>query len=227
MRFTMESPKPLDYLEFNPIQSPSASIICLHGLGASGHDSANMARAVALSTGFRFVFPHAPVRPVSLNGGMEMPAWYDIHGLTFGSPEDEQGIRTAAQSLFDLMQKEMARGIPANRIVLAGFSQGGAMALYTALRYPHALAGILALSTYLPLHHFLEKEASDANKTTPIFMAHGDEDNVVVPALGEFSYNCLKKLAYPVQFNRYPIGHSVCPQEIMDITQWLQQRLQK
>ena len=108
-----------------------------------------------------------------------------------------------------------------------GFSQGGAMALYTALRYPHALAGVLALSTYLPLHHFLEKEASDANKTTPIFMAHGDEDNVVAPALGEFSYECLKKLAYPVQFNRYPIGHSVCPQEIMDITQWLQQRLQK
>lgn len=223
----MENPRPLDYLEFNPIQSPSASIICLHGLGASGHDSANMARAVALSTGFRFVFPHAPVIPISLNGGVKMPAWYDIHGLTFGSPEDEAGIRAAAQSLFELMQKEMARGIPANRIVLAGFSQGGAMALYTALRYPHALAGVLALSTYLPLHHFLEKEASDANKTTPIFMAHGDEDNVVAPALGEFSYECLKKLAYPVQFNRYPIGHSVCPQEIMDITQWLQQRLQK
>jgi phospholipase/carboxylesterase len=223
----MKNLKPLDYLEFNPIQSPSASIICLHGLGASGHDSANMARAVAISTGFRFVFPHAPVRPISLKGGVKMPAWYDIHGLTFGSPEDEAGIRAAAQSLFELMQKEMARGIPANRIVLAGFSQGGAMALYTALRYPYALAGVLALSTYLPLHHFLEKEASDANKTTPIFMAHGDEDNVVAPALGEFSYNCLKKLAYPVQFNRYPIGHSVCPQEIIDITQWLQQRLQK
>ena len=155
----MENPKPLDYLEFNPIKSPSASIICLHGLGASGHDSANMARAVALGTGFRFVFPHAPVRPVTLNGGVQMPAWYDIHGLTFGSTEDEAGIRAAAQSLFHLIQKEIDSGIPANRIILAGFSQGGAMALYTALRYPHALAGILALSTYLPLHHFLEKEA--------------------------------------------------------------------
>lgn len=223
----MENSKPLDYLEFNPIKSPSASIICLHGLGASGHDSANMARAVAFSTGFRFVFPHAPVRPVTLNGGAPMPAWYDIHGLTFDSIEDEVGIRAAAESLFHLMQKEVERGIPSNRIVLAGFSQGGAMALYTALRYPHALAGILALSTYLPLHHFLEKEASVANKLTPIFMAHGDEDNVVAPALGEFSYKCLKKLEYSVQFNRYPIGHSVCPQEIIDITLWLQQRLQR
>ena len=223
----MENPKPLDSLEFNPIKSPSESIISLHGLGASGPDSSNMATAVALGTGFRFVFPHAPVRPVTLNGGVQMPAWYDIHGLTFGSTEDEAGIRAAAQSLFHLIQKEIDSGIPANRIILAGFSQGGAMALYTALRYPHALAGILALSTYLPLHHFLEKEASVANKATPIFMAHGDEDNVVAPALGEFSYNCLKKLAYSVQFNRYPIGHSVCPQEMVDITQWLQQRLQK
>lgn len=223
----MESIKPLDYLEFNPIQSPSASIICLHGLGASGHDSANMARAVAISTGFRFVFPHAPVRPVSLNGGTPMPAWYDIHGMELDSPEDESGIRDTAQSLFHLMEKEIERGIPSNRIVLAGFSQGGAIALYTALRYPHALAGVLALSTYLPLRHFLEKEASEANKMTPIFMAHGDEDDIVAPAFGELSYHCLKKLEYPVQFNRYPIGHNVCSQEIMDITQWLQQRLQK
>src|SRR5262245_30393765 len=131
----MKSSKPLDYLEFNPIKSPSASIICLHGLGASGHDSANMARAVALGTGFRFVFPHAPVRPVTLNGGVHMPAWYDVHGLTFNSTEDEKGIRAAAESLFGLVKKEIDRGIPSSRIILAGFSQGGAMALYTALRY--------------------------------------------------------------------------------------------
>lgn len=223
----MENSHSLSYVEVNPLTTPSASIICLHGLGADGHDSANMARTVAIGTGVRFVFPHAPVRPITLNGGMPMRAWYDIHGLTFDSTEDEEGIRAAAKSLFELVKKETQRGIPAKRIVLAGFSQGGAMALYTGLRYPHALAGVLALSTYLPLHRFLAEEASPANKTTPIFMAHGDEDDVVAPALGEFSYHCLKELAYPVQFNRYPIGHSVSSQELIDIAQWLQERLHK
>jgi phospholipase/carboxylesterase len=216
----------LSYLEVNPFTTPSASIICLHGLGADGHDSASMARTVAIGTGVRFVFPHAPIRPITLNGGVPMRAWYDIHGLSFDSMEDEAGIRAAADSLFDLVEKEIERGIPAKRIVLAGFSQGGAMALYTALRYPHALAGVLALSTYLPLHRCLAEEGSAANKTTPIFMAHGDEDSVIAPALGEFSYNYLKHLAYPVQFNRYPIGHSVCQQELMDISHWLQTCLQ-
>jgi phospholipase/carboxylesterase len=223
----MESANSLSYVEVNPLTSPSASIICLHGLGADGNDSATMARTVAIGTGVRFVFPHAPVRPITLTGGTPMRAWSDLHGLRFDSTEDEAGIRAAAKSLFELVEKEIQRGIPANRIVLAGFSQGGAMALYTALRYPHALAGVLALSTYLPLHRFLAEEGSPANKTTPIFMAHGDEDDVVAPALGEFSYNCLKELAYPVQFNRYPIGHSVSPQELMDIARWLQERLQK
>jgi phospholipase/carboxylesterase len=223
----MESTNSLPYVEVNPLTEPCASIICLHGLGATGHDSANMARTVAIGTGVRFVFPHAPVRPITLNGGTLMRAWYDIHGLTFDSTEDEEGIRAAAKSLFELMGKEIERGIPANRIFLAGFSQGGAMALYTALRYPHSLAGVLALSTYLPLHRFLAEEASPANRTIPIFMAHGDEDDVVAPALGEFSYNCLKQMSYPVQFNRYPIGHSVSSQELIDIAQWLQARLQK
>lgn len=223
----MANTNSLSYVEVNPLLSPSASIICLHGLGADGNDSATMARTVAIGTGVRFVFPHAPVRPITLNGGIPMRAWYDIHGLTVDSTEDEAGIRATAKSLFELVEKEIQRGVPAKRIVLAGFSQGGAMALYTALRYPRTLAGVLALSTYLPLHRFLAEEASQANKTTPIFMAHGDEDEVVAPALGEFSYNCLKDLAYPVQFNRYPIGHSVSPQELVDIAQWLQQRLQK
>ncbi len=223
----MKNTHSLSYVEVNPLTTPSACIICLHGLGADGNDSATMARTVAIGTGVRFVFPHAPVRPITLNGGTPMRAWYDIHGLTFDSTEDEEGIRAAAKSLFELVENEIQRGIPAKRIVLAGFSQGGAMALYTALRYPHALAGVLALSTYLPLHRCLAEEASPANKTTPIFMAHGDEDDVVAPALGEFSYNCLKDLAYSVQFNRYPIGHSVSPQELADIAQWLQQRLLK
>lgn len=217
----------LAYVEVNPLTAPSASIICLHGLGADGHDSASMARTVAIGTGIRFVFPHAPVRPVSLNGGIPMRAWYDIHGLTFDSIEDEVGIRAAEQSLLHLIAQEVARGIPAKRIVLAGFSQGGAMALHTALRCAHTLGGILALSTYLPLHRYLAAEANPANKTTPIFMAHGDQDDVVAPAIGEFSYQCLKTLSYPVEFNRYPIGHSLCPQELVDITQWLQKRLQK
>lgn len=223
----MENTNSLPYIEVNPLTTPSASIICLHGLGADGHDSASMARTVAIGTGVRFVFPHAPVRPITLNGGMPRRAWYDIHGLTFDSKEDEVGIRAATKSLFELLEKEVQRGIPAKRIFLAGFSQGGAMALHTALRYPDALAGVLALSTYLPLHRFLAQEASQANKTIPIFMAHGDEDNVVAPALGEFSYNCLKELSYSVQFKRYPIGHSVSSQELIDIAQWLQERLQK
>lgn len=224
----MENTNSLSYEEVNPLSKPSASIICLHGLGADGHDSAAMAKAVAIGTGVRFVFPHAPMRPITLNGGTPMRAWYDIHGLTFDSTEDEEGIRAAAKSLFELVEKEIQRGIPAKRIVLAGFSQGGAMALYTALRYPHALAGVLALSTYLPLHRFLAEEGSLANKTTPIFMAHGDADDVVLPALGEFSYNCLKELAYPVQFNRYSsMGHSISPEELRDIAQWLQKHLQK
>ena len=217
----------LTYVEVNPLTTPSATIVCLHGLGADGHDSASMAKTVAIGTGVRFIFPHAPIRPITLNGGLPMRAWYDIHGLTIDSTEDERGIRAAAVSLFDLLEKETQRGIPANKIVVAGFSQGGAMALYTALRYPHALAGILALSTYLPLHYCLAEEASPANKTTPIFMAHGDQDQVVVPALGGFSFNCLKKLSYPIQFKKYPIGHSVSSQELIDVTQWLQQCLQK
>jgi phospholipase/carboxylesterase len=223
----MENTNLLSYIEVNPLTMPSASIICLHGLGADGHDSASMAKTVAIGTGVRFVFPHAPVRPITLNGGTLMRAWYDIHGLTFDATEDEEGIRTAAKSLFELVKQEVQRGIPAKRIFLAGFSQGGAMALYTALRYPDPLAGVLALSTYLPLHRCLAREASQANKSIPIFMAHGDADDVVAPALGEFSYNCLKELAYPVQFNRYPIGHSVSSQELLDIAQWLQERLQK
>jgi len=223
----MENINRLSYIEVNPLTTPSASIICLHGLGADGHDSASMARTVAIGTGVRFVFPHAPIRPVTLNGGTRMRAWYDIHGLTFDSVEDEAGIRAAAKSLFELVDQEIQRGIPAKRIVLAGFSQGGAMALYTALHCPHTLGGVLALSTYLPLHRFLASEGSPANKSTPIFMAHGDEDDIVIPALGEFSYHYLKELAYPVQFNRYPIGHSVSSQELIDIAQWLQERLQK
>ncbi|WP_010597228.1 dienelactone hydrolase family protein [Rickettsiella massiliensis] len=225
----MSNPKSdsLPYIEVNPLRAPSASIICLHGLGGDGHYSAKMARTLALGMGIRFVFPHAPVRPITLNGGIPMRAWYDLHGFAFDSMEDESGIRAAEQSLLNLIDQEVARGIPAKRIILAGFSQGGAMALHTALRCAHSLGGILALSTYLPLHRCLAKEANPANKATPIFMAHGDQDDIVAPALGEYSYHCLKALAYPVEFNRYPIGHSMCSKELMDITQWLKKRLQK
>lgn len=213
----------LDYIEIRPQEKPIASIIWLHGLGADGHDFANIVPELNLAKelAVRFIFPHAPVMPVTINAGYMMRAWYDITGFDANSIEDAQGIRRSEQALHALIEYEKKQGIPAERIVLAGFSQGGAMALHTGLRYPEQLAGILALSTYLPLKNNLEKEMSAANQSIPVFMAHGDEDNIVPLAYARLAQQFLTQHNYKVEFHTYPMAHSVCTEEIVDIALWL------
>jgi phospholipase/carboxylesterase len=197
---------------------PQASVIWLHGLGADGHDFEPVVPELLLDKPVRFVFPHAPVRPVTLNQGMRMRAWYDIYRLG-GGPEDEAGIR-ASQQLVEEMIAE-ARSSAMQRIVLAGFSQGGAIALQTALRHPERLDGVLALSTYLPLHSSLDAERSAANRELPIFMAHGVYDDVIPLARAEQSRQALERLGYRVEWRTYPMPHSVCPEEIVHISEFL------
>lgn len=200
------------------------SVIWLHGLGADGHDFEPIVPELAVAP-LRFVLPHAPVQPVTINGGMSMRAWFDVLGLDRGSRYDEQGIRRADKLIRALIEREIARGIPSDRIVLAGFSQGGAIALHTALRYPEPLAAVIGLSTMLPLPATLEREIHDANRAIPIFIGHGDHDPLVAPALGEFTRSTLEGLGYEVSFHRYPIPHSVSPAEIADLRAWMQRRL--
>lgn len=213
----------IDCLEMNTGDEPEGSVIWLHGLGADGHDFEPMVPQLRLKSSLplRFIFPHAPVRPVTLNGGMAMRAWYDLVSLERNSPQDLAGIEDSAETVKRLIQQEVDRGIPADKIVIAGFSQGGAVALYAALRYPERLAGLIALSTYLPKGEQLEAEASAANRDLPIFMAHGAQDPVVHPELGEQSFRHLEKLGYPVKWRTYPMPHAVCPQEIEHIRAWL------
>ncbi|HWA38821.1 MAG TPA: alpha/beta fold hydrolase [Burkholderiales bacterium] len=212
----------MDAIEIETGAAPRAAVIWLHGLGADGHDFEPIVPELGLPAAppVRFVFPHAPIRPVTLNQGMRMRAWYDIYRLG-GGPEDEAGIRASEGFLRELIRRENARGIEARKIVIAGFSQGGAIALQTALRHPERLAGILALSTYLPLAPFLEKEASRENRDLPVFMAHGAYDDIIPIQRAEDSRRALEKLGYPVQWHSYPMPHSVCPQEIADIAAFL------
>jgi len=209
-------------VEIETAASPDAAVIWLHGLGADGHDFEPLVPELRLppALGVRFVFPHAPVRPVTLNMGMRMRAWYDIYQLG-GGREDQDGIR-ASQALAEaLIARERARGIAPGRIVLAGFSQGGAIALHTALRYSERLAGVLALSTYLPLAESLAAEASPANRTLPVFMAHGRFDDVIPMVRAQQSRAHLERLGYAVTWHEYPMPHSVCGEEIADIAEWL------
>jgi phospholipase/carboxylesterase len=173
------------------------------------------------ASAIRWVFPHAPIRPVTLNGGMPMRAWFDIIGLDRRSEEDEAGIRESAEGIRALVRRERERGIPAERIVLAGFSQGGAMALHTALREDARLAGVLALSTYLPLAATLETEAHPSNAAVPIFQAHGTTDPIVPVSLGEGSRDRLRSQGYEVDWHTYPMPHSVCAEEVADVREWL------
>lgn len=212
--------EPLPTVEINPSGPVTASVIFLHGLGADGHDLAPLAAELDLP-GVRFVFPHAPIRPVTINGGYRMRAWYDVLGADFGTNQDETGIRESEQQLRALIRREVERGVPASRIVLAGFSQGGAIALHTGLRYPDRLGGIIALSSYLPLPEALPAEAHAANKDLPVMMAHGTEDTVIPFALGEASYRKLKSLDYPAAWRSYSMPHTLCAEEIEDIAQWL------
>lgn len=205
---------------------PQYSIIWLHGLGADGHDFAPIAEQLLLPMAVRFVFPHAPVMPVTINGGYQMRAWYDLYALDSLRVEDAAGINASQASITALIQQETQRGIPEQHIILAGFSQGGAIALHTALRHPRPLAGVLALSTYLPLAASLPSEKHIANAAIPIFMAHGNFDSVITPALAQNSRSILDQAGYNVQWHEYPMAHSVCNEEIGDMRQFITQALQ-
>lgn len=225
----------LDAVEFttgaNPLATPVASIVVLHGLGADGNDFVPIAQEIDLSAlgTVRWVFPHAPVRPVSLNGGYAMRAWYDIYppsAVANGTRrEDEPGLREACQQVQALLDREAQRGVPPGRTVLMGFSQGCAMTLMAGLRAPQRLAGLVGLSGYLPLASTTAAERSAANQDVPIFMAHGQHDSVVVPERGLASRDALQALGYAVQWHDYPMEHSVCPKEVADLNAWLLQVL--
>ena len=207
--------------------NPSGAVIWLHGLGADGHDFEPIVPELVRpgERALRFVFPHAPIRPVTLNGGYAMRAWYDIVSLERRGPEDETGIRASQALVETLIRRENERGIPSERIVLAGFSQGGAMALVTGTRYPHKLAGIMGLSCYMLLTERFASERAAANQSTPIFLAHGLQDPIVAPLLGEHARAWLEAAGYAVEWHTYAIPHSVCPQEVTDIAAWLRRVL--
>jgi phospholipase/carboxylesterase len=210
-------------LEIETGRNPTAAVIWLHGLGADGHDFEPIVPELRLpgTVPIRFIFPHAPHRPVTINNGYVMRAWYDIRTAEFVRREDEAGIRESEQTVRGLIEREVARGIPAKRIVLAGFSQGGAIVLHVGLRYPERLAGIMALSTYLPLADLFPNEAHPANQTVPIFMAHGTEDPIIPIERGQMSADLLKSSGADVTWRTYEMGHSVCIEEIGEIAAWL------
>lgn len=214
-----------DTIDIETGAAPRASIIVLHGLGASGHDFEPFAQEIQLAAvgPVRWVFPHAPQIPITLNGGYVMPAWYDSHPDR--SSEDEAGLRRSQALIEGLLAREQARGVPAARTVLAGFSQGCAMALLTGLRYGQRLAGIAGMSGYLPLARQLATERNPVNADVPIWMAHGTQDEMVAPARAEASRDTLLTLGYPVEWRSYPMGHSVCLPEMHDLQRWLLQVL--
>lgn len=213
----------LETIELSTSSTPTSSIIWLHGLGADGHDFEGIVPELQLpaDSHIRFVFPHAPYRPITLNNGYVMRGWYDIASLEFGHQEDDMGIRESADLLEQLIDQEISRGISPQNIILAGFSQGGAIVLHTGLRHRQTLGGIMALSTYVPLANTLNLEASAENRQTPIFMAHGLQDEIINYKYGAQSRILLQQAGYPVEGHDYPMGHSVCIDEIRDIRHWL------
>ena len=214
----------LECVEHETGPAPTHSVIWLHGLGADGHDFAPIVPELRLPTrkAVRFVFPHATVQPVTINGGMAMRSWYDILTPQLVKREDEAGIRVSEQAILALIARENARGVPSANIVLAGFSQGCAMTLHTGIRAPFKLAGLMGLSGYLPLGDFAQAEHHAANLDTPIFLAPGTDDPVVAPERADVTRAKLQELGYKVQWHTYPMPHSVCPEEIADISQFLQ-----
>ncbi|HEY0179668.1 MAG TPA: carboxylesterase [Dokdonella sp.] len=210
-------------VEIETAANPRHAVIWLHGLGADGHDFEPIVPAL-VAPGWpplRFVFPHAPVRAVTLNGGRPMRAWYDIFGTQIADRQDEAGIRASVAQLDRLIEREAARGVPPARVLVAGFSQGGAIALAGGVRHPARLAGIVALSTYLPLAEATAAERSGANAGLPIFFGHGRFDSVVAPALGERSRDLLAGLGYAVEWHDYPMAHQVCAEEIAELGRWI------
>ncbi len=216
-----------DAVVIEPHSTHKASVIWLHGLGADGHDFEPIVPELKLPNdlGIRFIFPHAPKRPIAINGGMVMRAWYDIRIPDLSLQEDEDSIRESSDILSSYIDAEINAGITADKILIAGFSQGGAMTLFTGLRYPQKLAGLLALSTYLPLPDQLQAEANNANLKTPLMMMHGTFDPIIPVFQGQNSRYLLQQAGYSIEWHEYPMQHAVCPQEINDISHWLQQRL--
>lgn len=214
-------------LIIEPPKFATASVIWLHGLGANGYDFEPIVPQLPknITNHTRFIFPHAPQRPITINNGMVMPGWYDIFGTDLTAQQDAQGISDSEQILCNYVAQEVERGIDAKRIVLAGFSQGGVIALHTGLRYPLTLAGIMALSTYLPLANTLENEIHAANRQTPIFMAHGQFDQVISFKLGVLSRTLLENFGYNIEWQSYNMQHNVSPEEIVHISHWLSARL--
>ena len=214
-------------VEIETGRTPTGAVIWLHGLGADGHDFEPIVPQLMRpgERALRFVFPHAPPRPVTLNAGYVMRAWYDIVAIDRRSAEDETGIRASQALIDDLIRRENARGVVTARIVLAGFSQGGAMALFAGTRYPETLAGIMGLSCYQVLAARFDAERVAANQSTPVFLAHGTHDPVVAPLLGEEARRQLTAAGYTVEWHTYPMPHAVCPQEVADIGAWLRRVL--
>ena len=217
----------LPAIEHETAANPTHSVIWLHGLGADGNDFAPIVPELVDPAwpALRFVFPHAPVRPVTINNGMSMRAWYDITGFDLESRQDEAGIRSSVAAVEALIEREHERGVPSERIFLAGFSQGGAIALSAGVRHSKKLAGIVALSTYLPISATVAAERHPANAATPIFWGHGTADPVVMLQRGIDSRNALQALGYVVDWHTYPMAHAVCAEEIGDLRHWLGQRL--
>jgi len=219
--------KLLDAVEVESGPQPMSSVIWLHGLGADGHDFEAVVPELVRpgERALRFVLPHAPIRPVTINGGMSMRAWYDIAGFDRHAVQDESGIRASAAAIHGLIERENERGVPTERIVIAGFSQGGAMAIFTGTRAAEKLAGIIGLSCYMLLGSTLAAERSTVNQTTPIFVGHGTRDPVVDVRLGEETRRMLEETGYSVTWHRYPIPHSVSPEELTHVASWLRRVL--
>jgi phospholipase/carboxylesterase len=217
----------LDHIQIETNDHPDIAIIWMHGLGADGNDFVPMVRELDLAglPGIRFIFPHAKTMPVTVNNGYVMRAWYDITGAELTRREDEGGLRASQQDIEAFIEREKARGIPASRIVLAGFSQGCAMAIQTGLRHPEPLAGLLCLSGYVPLSAKLATERTEASKSTPIFMAHGRYDNVVPFNRAEASRDLLVSLGYQLEWHEYAMQHSLCLEEVEHISAWLKKVL--
>ena len=217
----------LEVIEAQTGENPVATILIMHGLGADGRDFLPIAEQLDLSGvgPVRFLFPSAPSMPVTINGGFVMPAWYDILGADLVRREDEAGLRQSQAAIEALIARERTRGMPADRIVVAGFSQGCAMALMIGLRHPERLAGIVGLSGYLPLADKTAQERSAANQGVPIFLAHGSRDGVIVLPRATASRDVLKSLGYALEWHEYPMEHSVCPEEIADLARWLRRVL--
>ncbi|MBU1618922.1 MAG: carboxylesterase [Gammaproteobacteria bacterium] len=217
----------LPFVDVKPAGQADAAVIWLHGLGDSGDGFAPIVPELRLpkTSGIRFLFPHAPVRPITINGGMQMRGWYDIKTWDLNDRADETGVRESAAAVTALIDKLIEQGIAANRILLAGFSQGGVIALHLLPRLPYKLAGVMALSTYMAVPGKLKEEMTTANKSTAVLVNHGTHDEVVPYSAGQAAYNALKFAGFHVNWAEYRMGHSVCPQQIADVSRFIQQQL--